>query len=256
MLSQFKIMGLEYSGSTILDILISNLVKSPICSLGEIERTIESSSKLQRHYVCSCGDNDCTFWEGNFTNYEKYTSNIRLRSKIVDSSKTLNSLRRNCDKDTVIIFVFRDCTNWSCSVAKRYFKSEVKLLNDKNFFKQILPFVRIEIFRRLLIPIPFEWLYRNLLLLIASLTQAKLHKCKLIVLPFDHITDEFNNKILNTTNVHMRRGNRTKNKKNQKITSKKKIIKILFVFDIFLEFVFFILKIKKEKTLEKTLNVF
>ena len=75
-------------------------------------------------------------------------------------------------------------------------------------------------------------------------------------MPFDHITHEFNNKILNTKNVHMRRGNRTKNKKSQKISSKKKIIKILFVFDIFLEFVFFILKIKKEKTLEKTLNVF
>ena len=251
--TQFKIIGLEYSGSTILDILISNIVKPPICSLGEIERTIENHLKIKNKYNCSCGDIDCIYWQGNFTNYEKYTAHIRKVSKIVDSSKTISSLKRNCDYETVIIFVFRDCSSWSWSVLKRFFKVEVKTIKLKNIKKNILPFIRIEILRRLLIPIPLEWLYRNILLLIESLKQAKINKCKIIILPFDSIISEFKSKSLSTKYVHMQRGNRTKNKKKQKINSLKKNIKILFVFDIILNLLFLIFNLKKEKNFENSL---
>ena len=205
---QYKIISLEYSGSTILDIALSNILPNTY-SLGEVERTIESESTTNKNYFCSCGNKQCNFWLPYTNSYINYIRYIRRKFSIIDSSKTRSSLIRTSDEKTIIIFLYRNSTDWTSSVIKRLNKLEVNPFGSINPSKYIISFLRIEILRRLILPIPFEWLFRNIHLLWISKKVASERSSKLYLLPFSDFLEEFDNTKLYSHNAHIKRGNRT-----------------------------------------------
>lgn len=126
------IVGLNHSGTTILDLALSH--HPSIIGLGEVYNVLREKEKSGENTKdsCSCGNTlkQCRFWskyknEGSFI--EKYQQILTLAHKnkkniIVDSSKRLESfdyllkLHNSKDIDLRVIFIIKDARSWAQSL--------------------------------------------------------------------------------------------------------------------------------------------
>ena len=206
-----KIVSLEYSGSTLLDIILGNLLPSGI-SLGEVQRSIEPDSSTCSPTICSCGDQDCSYWSNHHLTYSSYVHHLSSKfpdTLFVDSSKTLSSVAESLSDTRAILLVYRACIPWSKSCLKRYFRKEVSILNSSNKLKMIVPFLRIEIFRRLILPLPLEWFLRNLRISFALASFQKQHPgIHFCAISFEDVINSCSGYTLTSQSMHIKRGNR------------------------------------------------
>lgn len=252
-----KVMSLEYSGSTIFDICLSNYFPDSI-SLGEVFRSINSSSlRPNEHYKCSCDDENCNIWKDrNKIDYKTFLeSHIIAGKTVIDSSKSLSSLRNYCNDQTLVIFLYRNCADWCRSCRSRLGIREVTPFASKTPHKFLLAYVRIEILRKLRITIPFEWLYRNLLLFFLSYRLAKRHNSHFVYINFDDFLIHNQNKCIHVDNVHVLRGNKISRKKSHCLHPKSNTSRQLNPFDlIFNSFILCIAKIQNISKVQITLT--
>ena len=202
---QIKIISLEYSGSTLLDLFLSTQIDGAL-SLGEVERSFSPSSY---HHVCSCGDHNCLVWSSrrNYS-YSTFLDHIKTSCIAIDSSKTLSSLMSTSDSNTDVVFLYKDCLSWSKSVFRRLLQVEVRPLKAEKPWTQLLAFIRIELLRRLLLPIPFEWLYRNLRLLRACQKASSLYKSRIYILSYSEFCRQYAHFPVTSSHAHILRGNK------------------------------------------------
>lgn len=205
-----KIMSLEYSGSTLVDLILGQSLRSCV-SLGEVERTIEPDSKQKVLSLCSCGDDKCKYWgtkADSYTGYYDYLAKSFPNAFFIDSSKTLTSLNKLHGRPFTVIYLYRECFPWVQSCIKRYLKTEVDIRRSNSKAKMILPFIRIEILRRLLFPLPFEWLTRNIRLVVRLATVSKYNGSAVYAISYESIAAELNGTEIHYDNAHIKRGNR------------------------------------------------
>lgn len=228
--SLVKIISLEYSCSTLLDMALSSHCKDLI-SLGEAQRSIGLQKSIQ--YICSCGKSDCSYWQYSTDSYPDLLSRMRKKTRIVDSSKTLSSLTVGLDSDTVLILIYKPCLSWSISVAKRLLKLEVRpWAPHMNPRTQLLAFLRIEILRRLLIPIPFEWLYRNCLIFYKAVSACRSSRTPFYIISSDSLCSSLANQQLDLSRSHILRGNRVRNSRTISVqSSRTPMINPFYLFD-------------------------
>ena len=205
-----KIISLEYSGSTLADLLFSNFIPNSV-SLGEAERTVESDSIHIENTICSCLDLSCKYWPQNINGYsdlQSYLQNNFPENIFIDSSKTLSSLAKSNNVDYSVIFLYRSCSAWSLSCLKRFFKQEVKPFKSRRPIKMLIPFIRIEILRRLVFFLPFEWFFRNIRILFYLNSLALKRHIPVYALSYDDLTSHYQGKRLSFSHSHIKRGNK------------------------------------------------
>jgi hypothetical protein len=205
-----KIISLEYSGSTLFDILLGHMIENSV-SLGEVERTIEPDSLLQIQRQCSCGNIQCSYWLFPATSYSEYFDhmiNAFPDTTLIDSSKTISSMNKLENRPYTLIFLYRECFPWILSCIKRYFRREVFIAQSKNKFKMLPSFIRIEILRRLLLPLPIEWLFRNIRILYKVSKLASCSNISVYAVNYESFMVKFANKSISLQNTHIKRGNK------------------------------------------------
>lgn len=147
------ILGLEHSGTTLTDHLLSTHPK--VLGLGEINSFFSTQhmsyysqkwGHLDDAYICSCGEawKDCSFWgdieklsglNSQLSIIEKYKtllSHIQQKGNqadiVIDSSKSLDTLKliiENSDflnlstKDIHVVYAVKDVRSFSASMAKK-----------------------------------------------------------------------------------------------------------------------------------------
>ena len=201
-----KIIGLEYSGTTLTDLLVSSL-NSKYVSLGEVERSV-GHEHASKHFVCACGRPDCMYWKNKSLEYPFFLGALLNKTSIVDSSKTRSSLISCLTSDSQIIFVYKSCLSWCISCLSRYLILEVKPWKSSNPLKYVVPFIRIEIIRRLVILLPLEWLLRNILLIQFSKMAATKAGCTFSSISLESILRIYDGHIINNGRNHILRGNK------------------------------------------------
>ena len=209
----YRIYSLEYSGSTLLDIYLTYKKNNSI-GLGETYRAVKSDRSLHK---CSCGDDFCKIWICP-ESYDFESLILKLLKKhdaVIDSSKSLSSLKFLKDTPQTIIFTYRSVSSWINSVKSRRRQQEVKLFSIKDSFYQVIPFIRIEILRKITPFIALEWLYRNTLLLFTLIRYCHQHQHNLVVINFERFTEENDGLIINSSNSHILRGNKISRKGTQ-----------------------------------------
>lgn len=182
--------SLERSGSTILDLKLSNY--SNVLSLGEVWRVIKPhgaglDSVFDRECTCGKKANQCEFWspvlesighlKENSSLSQRYASLIDVAEKIygkdiviVDSSKSIQALQAltsfsSSQKVSIrILHTIRDVRGWMDSIRRaEKRKKEMpwgKILEpDFKFFR--LAYLRLNILRLVPFWLPHEWLIRN-----------------------------------------------------------------------------------------------
>lgn len=237
-MTYIKIISLEYSGSTLIDLSLGHKLENSV-SLGEVERTIEPDSSIVSNNICSCGDPFCEYWYNHPSSYAKYVEYIQRRfpDKIfIDSSKTISSLNKLENNNFVVIFLYRECLPWVTSCLKRFFKLEVRLFRSKSKRKMLPAFIRIEILRRLLFPLPFEWLFRNLKILNKLTILSREKNLKVYAVTYESFVAKFAEDSISIHNSHIIRGNKiSKTKRNINVTSTRTRPSIFdFAFNFFL----------------------
>ena len=205
-----KIIGLDYSGTTLCDLLVSSLNDGYV-SLGEIERSV-GQENFDKQYVCACGADDCFYWNERNLEYPEFLRKTIRRTSIVDSSKTRSSLDSYLNADSKIIFIYKSCLSWCISCLSRYFVIEVKPWKSSNPWKYLVPFIRIEVLRRFIVFLPFEWLFRNIFLLQYSRRSAAAVGCNFSCISLESLTAIYNGYVIQTSRNHILRGNKISRK--------------------------------------------
>jgi hypothetical protein len=184
------ISSLERSGSTILDLKLSNLPNT--VSFGEVWRAIKphgADLDSVRQRLCTCGKSggSCEIWSVVFDRieerqartlaqcYEVFLDVVRENYGndviVIDSSKSIQSLdalRQARNADVHVVFTMRDVRGWMNSIRKaEKLKRELpwgKIFEpDFRFFW--LSYIRHNILRSIPLWLPHEWMLRNLRLL-------------------------------------------------------------------------------------------
>lgn len=161
------ILGLEHSGTTIAEHLLSS--QKSVLGLGEVNSFFNSThmrqydkkwGNLDDAYLCSCGLSwaDCEFWKGlepysglksEISVVEKYKflfdkirSEFDTTTAIVDSSKSLETLRKILDasdylgldhSNVNILFCAKDVRSFSASMSKKNGQSNSFLASYRSF---------------------------------------------------------------------------------------------------------------------------
>ncbi|MDB4683211.1 hypothetical protein OAF05_00995 [bacterium] len=236
--SLIKIVGLEYSGTTLCDLLISSIFDDFI-SLGEVERSV-GRENYNKNYICGCGDPDCVYWSHRNLEYRQFLEMSLTRTSLVDSSKTRTSLSRFTNKNTSVVFIYKNCFDWCLSCLSRYFILEVKPWKSSTPQKYIIPFLRIELLRRLIIFLPLEWLFRNIHLLMYAYKLCAKQQLSFYIISLHDLTSAYQGFEIKSSSNHILRGNKISRRKATKIKKKSrkiKIFNILKLFDFIFDFV-------------------
>lgn len=206
-----KIISLEYSGSTILDLLLSNTLDNAV-SLGEVERTIEPHASSPADFNCSCGRTDCIYWSQHaarsYSQFIESLTNTMQDKYVIDSSKTISSLEKLKNNSYTLIFLYKNSIQWSASCISRLNRREVRIFSSRQPLKMLIPFFRIEIMRRFLLPIPFEWFFRNLRLLLYIRNLLPDDNKNILCIDLESIMKDCSGMSVSTMNSHIIRGNK------------------------------------------------
>lgn len=134
--------GSSYSGSTMLDMMLSN---APLgFSIGEVQALFRPYRPHHFHPKCGCGDENCQIWKkirekGEGALYQTVFSQFENVNYIVDSSKNPHWIKKQTDHlvrqgyDVYNILIWKEPADFCASMRKRNRKGCIKAW--KNYYR-------------------------------------------------------------------------------------------------------------------------